>query len=439
MKKCKSIYNYARIKNNDKLMKQIIIHIVNENYIQSESYIGDSNIMKDFSEEYSINNIFFYKSEKEPPILLNAPNIEVHNYATEEELIEKVKTINENNKIVCITSYFDNLIYLSNKLKKVIGQTLSDYPEMYNDKSIQRELLLKNDAFVSVKFVKTTFDKLNFEEIEEKIWLPFVLKPTSAAASMWVVKIKTKKNFLKYIENYNDFKERIIKSWYKDSWIIIAEEYINWDFFSVDYFVNDDWEIHLSRPINVTLGTDIDVNDFFNLARLATNDVEKKYKYEDLYEFIRRNVKATWIKNTFIHHEFKINKKGIYKTIEINWRIWWRRIPMYYNAYGVNLFELLFKKEIDFKLNTNIVFIRVYSCKKWIFKWFNEKYKEEIEELKSFSKLNIKEEYINSEIGLTKDWYNYVAVIQLKNDDNKQINKDLEYITENYCDLLNIK
>jgi hypothetical protein len=32
-------------------------------------------------------------------------------------------------------------------------------------------------------------------------------------------------------------------------------------------------------------------------------------------------VKATGIRNTFVHHEIKINSKGEFKTIELNGRI----------------------------------------------------------------------------------------------------------------------
>jgi hypothetical protein len=32
-------------------------------------------------------------------------------------------------------------------------------------------------------------------------------------------------------------------------------------------------------------------------------------------------VKATGIKSTFVHHEFKINNNGEFKTIELNGRI----------------------------------------------------------------------------------------------------------------------
>jgi hypothetical protein len=269
--------------------------------------------------------------------------------------------------------------------------------------------------------------------------LPFVIKPLNWSSSKWVAKIKTERSFQKYVENYEIFRDKMLENWNDYSNEIIAEEYISWEFYSIDYFVDNDWNVTMSKPVNVKLWTDIWINDFSNLIRVISQDTEKKFEEKKLMEFIERNVRATWIRNTFIHHEFKITKKWVYKTIELNWRIWWRRLFMYYLAYWVNLFSFLFEKPA-FDLASNIAVIRLYACKRWIFESVNEKYLEKIKKFSSFRNLTIENGISSWEnIGLAKDWFWYVGVLQFKNKDLKEFYEDVEFIEENYCELLEIK
>lgn len=420
-------------------MKKVIVHILKEKSIYEDKFIGDLDVMEDFSKKYWIHNLYFYESNKEPPILLNTSFAEVRNYLNEEELEEKIKLINKNNEIICISAPYDNSISLANKLRKLIWHKLSDYPEMFNDKSLQRKLLYENDLDISVNYVKFKIKELTFDEVVKIVGLPFVIKPLNWSSSKWVAKIKTEKNFLKYVENYEIFRNKMLENWLSYSDEIIAEEYISWEFYSIDYFVDKSWNITISKPVSVKLWTDIWINDFSNLIRVVSQDTEKEYDEKKLMEFIERNVKATWIRNTFIHHEFKITKKWVYKTIELNWRIWWRRLFIYYLAYWVNLFSFLFEKPI-FNLISNIAVIRLYACKRWIFKSVNEKYLEKIKKFSSFKNLAIEKEISSWEsIGLAKDWFWYVGVLQFKNKDLKEFNKDVKFIEENYCELLDIE
>jgi hypothetical protein len=231
----------------------------------------------------------------------------------------------------------------------------------------------------------------------------------------------------------------MLENWHSYSNEIIAEEYISWEFYSIDYFVNENWSVVISKPVNVKLWTDIWINDFSNLIRVISQDTDKEYDEKKLVEFIERNIKATWIKNTFIHHEFKITKKWLYKTIELNWRIWWRRLLMYYLAYWVNLFSFLFEKPI-FSFVSNTALIRLYACKRWVFKSINEKYSEKIKKFSSFKSLTVEKGISSWEnIGLAKDWFWYVGILQFKNKDLKEFNKDIKFIEEIYCELLDIE
>lgn len=420
-------------------MKKLIIHIAFEEYMLWKDFQEDSSIIRKFSEEEEIHNIFFYPSKKEPPILLNSKSIEVRNFASDEELENAVELLSKRYKVLLITSPYDVFVKKVNDLRQSIWQKVSDNTQMFNDKSIQRELLYKNDLYVSVNYLKIKLEDLDYNYIVEKIWVPFILKPVNGKLSMWVVKIKTEKNLERYLKNFEELHNKIVETWLWDTSEFVAEEFINGELYSVDYFVNENSEVIMSRPVRVKLWADIDINDFCNISRLATKDVEKEYDMVQVEEFVKRNVKATWMRNTFVHHEFKINKKWIYKTIELNWRIWGKRLSIYNSAYGVNLYSFLLWEKIEFELKNNVAYFRIFACKRWILKSFNEKVLEKIEKLNSFHKIARKEWLKWKEIWLTKDWFWYAVSIELKNENLKELEKDIKYIEDNYCDILEIE
>jgi hypothetical protein len=71
----------------------------------------------------------------------------------------------------------------------------------------------------------------------------------------------------------------------------------------------------------VETGKDIDINDYCNVCMHVSEKVEREVDQKLLKKFIRECVEVTEIKNTFIHHEFKITPEGNFKTIEFNGRI----------------------------------------------------------------------------------------------------------------------
>ncbi|MDR2411199.1 MAG: hypothetical protein LBD88_00935 [Candidatus Peribacteria bacterium] len=64
--------------------------------------------------------MYFYESDKEPPILLNTLFAEVRNYLNEEELEEKMKLISKNSEVIYVSASYDNDIRLVSRLRKLI-------------------------------------------------------------------------------------------------------------------------------------------------------------------------------------------------------------------------------------------------------------------------------------------------------------------------------
>jgi hypothetical protein len=119
------------------------------------------------------------------------------------------------------------------------------------------------------------------------------------------------------MDNYQEFHDRL-KNKGIDTHELIVEEFIDGKLYSIDYFVDQEGNTFISKPVKVKLGIDIDVQDYCNIARIVSEKTEGEFKGKRLKTFINSTVKATGVKNTFVHHEFKINSKGEFKTIELN-------------------------------------------------------------------------------------------------------------------------
>jgi hypothetical protein len=287
---------------------------------------------------------------------------------------------------------------------------------------------LEHNKNYTINFSEQKTKELTFNELKEEFWVPFILKPKDWIGSSWVAKIKDEDELEKYK------KQSINQN-------ILVEEFIDWEMYSIDYFVDEKQNIRLSGIVKVELWNKVWVNDFFNLSRIIGEEVEQEINLKKLSIFIKEAIIATWIKNTFIHHEFKLTSKWELKTIELNWRIWGYRLEMYEQWYLLNLLESPFNhKKTPNKVVSNIAIFSIYPTKKWIFKTYNYNLLEKIKKLESFFNLRIvPEKFEWKKVWLTKDWYWKVWWIKLKNKDKNQFKKDCDFIEKNYINLLIIK
>ena len=420
-----------------------IVHILTKARMESDAFNAEIDAMEELSEKYEIKNVLFYKWDviKFDALIskLEKFHILCKNYSNKDDLKEQVLELWKENEIVFIDTPLELLVNTVNDLKEVIWRPMSDNPDIFRDKFLQRELIQEHNPELWIKFIKWTPEKLDIKDIEEKVWYPFIIKPVDWVQSSWVAKILNKNEFDEYISNYNDFHDRLKSRWV-DSKELIVEEFINWKLYSIDYFVSSEWEIRVSKPVKVRLWIDVKVDDYCNIARIATEKTEWEFKWKRLKTFINWTIKATWIRNTFVHHEFKINSKWDLKTIELNGRIWGWRIELLKRAYDFNLYELLLNPDAKpWKLKESNIAVNIYATKRGILTWFNEKVLSRIEARETVYAIKYDECFIWKEIWLTKDWFIKVWVIKLKNKDYSLLSKDFAYIKSKYSELLEIE
>jgi hypothetical protein len=415
---------------------------MNKNWFHTDTFKLELKLLEEIYISDNIHNFLFYKWDKiddyEFEKSLNNNGIYIYNYVNRGDIIEKVRNINTKNNVLYIHTTIETTMNITNELKTLIWQTSPENHKIFRDKFIQRELVSKHNPDLGIKYISGTFDKLDFSDISSKTGVPFILKPTTGVQSTWVVKINSRlefENYTKHFTNYNT----ILSGKGIDGHTLIAEEFIDGNLYSIDYFVSKTWKIVVSEPIKEKLWIDIWIDDYFVLSRITTKEVQNTFRYIRLDKFIKDTVVAMKIKNSFIHHEFKINSHWQLKTIEVNGRIGWWRHELMYKAFGINFFRFILDEKQRFcEIQENVIWINVLSTKNGILEWFNTKLFQEIEELASVYEVIIQKNHIWKKCWLTKDGFSRVWTIKLSNIDEIQLNKDYSFIEKNYKNLLKI-
>ncbi len=416
-------------------MKNIVIHTTNYN-LQPAQIDSFEKLYK----KYSIPSFVFTKKISKKDFSrkseLKTKWVFLKEYKTKDDLILQIKQL-RNWYIWC---FDETLINFINEIKKDLWLEYTLHYKAFTDKNLQRKLLLNYDKSITVNFIKTHINDITDKKIG-LIWYPFIIKPIWWTASKGVKIIKNKSDLENYIKNYHKVFQKLEDSWFKINDVLL-EEYIDWTAWSIDYFVDKNQNIYITKHVFLEFWIDFWIDDFCNISRIISQEKENELDLEQLKDFLEKNIKALWIKNTFVHHEFKFTSKWQFKTIELNWRIGWFRLNMYQQAYSFNLLEIPFINLkpwfINLKLKNNYSIVTLYPKEEWIFNWINIDIEKQIRNLASFEKIILLNKYINKKIGLAKQGYQAVWNIKLKNNNFQQFKKDYNFLKENYFKLLKI-
>lgn len=346
-------------------------------------------------------------------------------------------------EIVEMTTFTEGLIPLLLNVRKNFGFPYTEKWELFRNKRLQRELLYHYDKNITVSYKEySNINEINIEELEKEFCYPFMIKPISWVQSQLVYKI----------ENRNDFEEA--KKWFKNAnkehyyalnkitWDIgvLIEEYIDGEMYSLNYYVDENQNIFQTKIVKVLSWHQLWVNDFFNYVRLSWPYIEQELAEYDMDNFVKKNILATWIKSTFVFHEFKKTTIGLLKTIELNGRIGWYRLEMMQEGYKFNLLRcLLWEKMKDECVNINLWFFVFYAQKKGILQGFNMDLIEQIQKYPSYMSKNLISENIWKTTGLTSEGFTKNMILKIKNENEKQFIEDYTFIEKNYFHFLLIE
>jgi len=271
------------------------------------------------------------------------------------------------------------------------------------------------------------------QEIAKKIKFPCITKPLNLTKSRLVIK----SNNLEELESNlkNTFKK--IKSVYKkvhseSAPLVLAEEYLEGDLYSIDAYVNSKGRVYLTPIVRVVTGKDIGIDDFFNYYRLTPAGLslseEKKAQ-----AVARKAIKATGPASITLHIELTKTKGNGWKIIELQTRPGGYRNEMLKLSYGIKHYENDFLNRMDKK---PIIPKRVKS---WtaVFEIFPEREGklvavrgiEKMKKLKSFVRYE-QAKKIGEMCGFSRDGYIYVLQVVLNGGNKKIFYRDLKKMRE---------
>ena len=350
------------------------------------------------------------------------------------DLINQLKLIKKSD-IYYINTFDEVIVLLVNEVKKELWFKISTHYEAFRDKKLQRQLLLEKYPNLTVSYHEIDLEKDEIDSFYNKLSFPYIIKPISWAQSSGVVLINNKTQLEKYLENVDQLDKNLLDRWIDNKKYII-EEYIDWQMYTVNYYVDDNWKANYSPTVKVNSSRNIGIDDFSNYVRISWNIIDREISFEQVKIFLEKQIQTFWLKNTFIHHEFKLNSKWILKNIEINARIGWYRLEMMQNIYNFNLLEMPLWIEMNMNSDfSNAVFV-FYPKTTWILNGFNEQLLEQFKNLKSYTWCRISNQKIWHKVWPTKDWFGSLVALRLKNTDTEQFKHDYDFVESKYHELI---
>lgn len=349
------------------------------------------------------------------------------------EIKKAIKPIK--NEVVIVFCYFESWMLLYARLEKLLSNVNLPSKEslkICNSKFEMRKKFIKYYSEITPKFMLV--NKLNeVKDVAQKIGFPCITKPLNLTKSRLVIKSDNSEELKNNLERSFKKIEKVYRKVDSESKpMILAEEYMEGDLYSIDAYVNQKGKIYLTPIVRVVTGKDIGIDDFFNYYRLTpVNISEKEEKKANLVA--EKSLKATGPTATTVHIELMRTVDGSWKIVELQTRPGGYRNEMLKLSFNIR------HQENDFlnKIGKKPIIPRKIKSHTAVFEIFPEKEGKlvsiqgikKLKKLKSFLRYEqIKK--IGSDCGYSRDGHIYVLLIVLNNHNRKVLCRDIERIKD---------
>ncbi|MCK4891410.1 MAG: ATP-grasp domain-containing protein [Candidatus Pacebacteria bacterium] len=345
-----------------------------------------------------------------------------------ENIVKVIKPIK--NEVLIVFCYFESWMPLYARLVKLlpyVNMPTVKALKICNSKFEMRKKFIKLYPEITPKFMLVK-DLEDYKVIAKKIKFPCITKPLNLTKSRLVIKSNNLEELKSNLKN--TFKK--IKSVYKkvhseSEPLVLAEEYMEGDVYSIDAYVNSKGKAYLTPIVKVVTGKDIGIDDFFNYYRL-TPAVISLNEEKKAQAVARKAIKATGPTSITLHIELTKTKTGVWKIIELQTRPGGYRNEMLKFSYGIKHYENDFLNRMDKK---PIISTKIISHTA-VFEIFPEregrlvsiKGIEKMKKLRSFVRYE-QAKKIGEMCGFSRDGYIYVLQVVLNGRNRKVFEGDL--------------
>ena len=338
-------------------------------------------------------------------------------------------------EIIIVFCYFESWMPLYARLVKLlpnVNMPTVKSLKICNSKFEMRKKFIKLYPEITPKFmlVKNLND---YEIIAKKIKFLCITKPLNLTKSRLVIKSNNLEELKSNLKSTFSKIQSVYKKVHSESEpLVLAEEYLEGDLYSIDAYVNSKSKIYFTPIVRVVTGKDIGIDDFFNYYRLTpanlNSNEEKKAQI-----VARKAVKATGPTSITLHIELTKTKTGVWKIIELQTRPGGYRNEMLKLSYGIKHYENDFLNRMD-KKPIIPKKVKSYTAVFEIFperegKLVSVKGIEKMRKLKSFVRYE-QAKKIGEMCGFSRDGYIYVLQVVLNGKNRKVFEGDLERIGE---------
>lgn len=297
------------------------------------------------------------------------------------------------------------------------------------DKLQMRKAFYRYDKSITPKFIQVK-NKNSADLISKKIGFPCFLKPAHLSRS----KLITISNNMEELERnldkiFNEINRVYKKEKRKFKPIIVAEERVKGEMYTVDVYIDRKQKIYFTPFIYQITAKDLGINDFHIYARISpaglSNREIKKAKLT-----VKKGVFSLGLKNAIGHFELMKTDKE-WKIIEVGPRIGAYRDEILKISYDIQHVENYIRLKLNQcpivkdKLLFYSVFLEFFSQEKGYLK--SVKGIRKIKKLKSFFSLSARKKK-NVLLGLARDGHSYVLKVTLRNKNKKDFYSDLETV-----------
>lgn len=374
-----------------------------------------------YSSSFS-SKILFFKEK------LQKYNIFLDTYSNTSNFINIYQEHKKKFNILHIDTLQESMLWEVLNIKSQLGITTSENIHFFQDKSIQRNILSRSNYDKNIYSKVVNLSKNNLDEITKNINYPFIIKPIKWEESFWVDIIKHTQDFDIYKTDFSSKGGHIV------------EEYIEWKIYSIDYFVDNNSTAFLTPVMREKYAQELWIDDMFIYSCISHDKLNLEFTDNELALYIQETIHVWKIKNSFIHQEFKYTDSW-FQTIEVNGRIWGRRLKTLQLWYNINMLDFLIEPQAhDYTCKKSVATFTLYPYKSWKLIWYNEELFEKIKQLPSFTSLKIyPERYIWENLIQTKNGQWNIGVIFLSHENNEIFQKDYNFIESQYKQLLIIE
>ena len=323
-------------------------------------------------------------------------------------------------EVVIVFCYFESWMPLYARLVKLlpsVNMPTVKALKICNSKFEMRKRFIKLYPEITPKFILVkNEDCFVAQEIAKKIKFPCITKPLNLTKSRLVIKSNNLKELKSNLKNtFQKIKSVYQKVHSESEPLVLAEEYLEGDLYSIDAYVNSKGKVYFTPIVRVVTGKDIGIDDFFNYYRLIPAGLslneEKKAQV-----VAKKAIKATGPTSITLHIELTKIKNNGWKIIELQTRPGGFGNEMLKLSYGIKHYENDFLNRMDKK---PIVPKKVKSYTA-VFEIFPE-YEgrlvsvrgiEKMKKLKSFVRYE-QAKKIGESCGFSRDGYIYVLQVVL--------------------------